>query len=167
MPGLSVFRRLARDHRSQGLGLLMLALSPLAGAQLCGAAPKIGAAASGVEPTERFRMITSQCAAITTPMKVHRAAQLDLYDRPAVAITLPADAPASAPAPAAPTSTESRREAKPLPRGGERVLSLAPALTDAARTGLGLGIGVVPRLHVRDRVQQQRVDLVLARSVRK
>ena len=109
----------------------MLALSPLAGAQVCGAAPKIGAAASGVEPSERFRMITSQCAALTTPMKVHRAAQLDLYDRPAVAITLPAEAPACAPAPSRP-HRRTRRDAKPLPRGGERVLSLAPAITETA-----------------------------------
>ena len=130
MPGLSVLRCLVRNRRSQGLGLLMLALAPLAGAQVCGAAPKIGAAASGVEPSERFRMITSQCAALTTPMKVHRAAQLDLYDRPAVAITMPAEPPALAPAPEA---AAPRNDAKPLPRGGERVLSLAPALTDAAR----------------------------------
>ena len=130
MPGLSVLRRLVRNRRSQGLGLLMLALAPLAGAQVCGAAPKIGAAASGVEPSERFRMITSQCAALTTPMKVHRAAQLDLYDRPAVSITTPAEPPALAPAPEA---AAPRNDAKPLPRGGERVLSLAPALTDAAR----------------------------------
>ena len=130
MPGLSVLRRLVRNRRSQGLGLLMLALAPLAGAQVCGAPPKIGAAASGVEPSERFRMITSQCAALTTPMKVHRAAQLDLYDRPAVSITTPAEPPALAPAPEA---AAPRNEAKPLPRGGERVLSLAPALTDAAR----------------------------------
>ena len=130
MPGLSVLRRLVRNRHSQGLGLLMLALAPLAGAQVCGAAPKIGAAASGVEPSERFRMITSQCAALTTPMKVHRAAQLDLYDRPAVSITTPAEPPALAPAPEA---AAPRNDAKPLPRGGERVLSLAPALTDAAR----------------------------------
>ena len=130
MPGLSVLRRHLRNRRSQSLGLLMLALAPLAGAQVCGAAPKIGAAASGVEPSERFRMITSQCAALTTPMKVHRAAQLDLYDRPAVSITTPAEPPALAPAPEA---AAPRNDAKPLPRGGERVLSLAPALTDAAR----------------------------------
>ena len=130
MPGLSVLRRLVRNRHSQGLGLLMLALAPLAGAQVCGAAPKIRAAASGVEPSERFRMITSQCAALTTPMKVHRAAQLDLYDRPAVSITTPAEPPALAPAPEA---AAPRNDAKPLPRGGERVLSLAPALTDAAR----------------------------------
>ena len=130
MPGLSVLRRLVRNRSSQGLGLLMLALAPLAGAQVCGAPPKIGASASGVEPNERFRMITSQCAALTTPMKVHRAAQLDLYDRPAVSITTPAEPPAVAPAPEA---AAPRNDAKPLPRGGERVLSLAPALTDAAR----------------------------------
>jgi soluble lytic murein transglycosylase-like protein len=112
---------------------LLLGLASLAQAQVCGAAPKIGAAASGVEPTERFRMITSQCGALATPMKVHRAAQMDLYDKPGgVAITMPADPAASAPAPAAPAS-EPRGELKPLTRGGERVLSLAPALTDAAR----------------------------------
>jgi soluble lytic murein transglycosylase-like protein len=48
-----------------------------------------------------------------------------------VAITLPSEA-ASAPAPTAPASAP-RIELKPLTRGGERVLSLAPALTDAAR----------------------------------
>jgi hypothetical protein len=37
---------------------------------------------------ERFSMISAQCASLATvPMTVHRAAQLDLYERPAVAIT--------------------------------------------------------------------------------
>jgi soluble lytic murein transglycosylase-like protein len=126
MPGPSSFRCLVAS--------LLLGLASLAQAQVCGALPpiKAAAAASGVEPTERFRMITSQCGALATPMKVHRAAQLDLYDNPGgVAITMPAD-PASAPAPAEPASAPVR-ELKPLTRGGERVLSLAPALTDAAR----------------------------------
>jgi soluble lytic murein transglycosylase-like protein len=110
----------------------MLVAAPLAVAQPCGALPKIraAAAASGVEQNERFRMITSQCGALATPMKVHRAAQLDLYDRPVVEITMPAEPAASAPAAPAP---EPRTEQKPLTRSGERVLSLAPALTDAAR----------------------------------
>jgi soluble lytic murein transglycosylase-like protein len=129
MPGPSPIRRLGLRA---GLSALLLGLASLAQAQVCGALPKIGKAASGAEPTERFRMITSQCGALATPMKVHRAAQLDLYDRPAVAITMPADAAASAPAPAAPASAPPG-ESKPLSRGGERVLALAPALTDAAR----------------------------------
>jgi soluble lytic murein transglycosylase-like protein len=125
MPGLSLLPRL--------VFVALLGLASLAQAQVCGAAPKIGAAASGVEPTERFRMITSQCGALATPMKVHRAAQMDLYDKPGgVTITMPADPAASAPPPAAPASAP-RGELKPLPRSGERVLSLAPALTDAAR----------------------------------
>jgi len=129
MPGPSPFLRAI----SQGLSVLLLGLASLAQAQVCGAAPKIGAAASGAEPTERFRMITSQCGALATPMKVHRAAQMDLYDKPGgVAITMPADAAASAPAPVEPASAP-RLEFKPLTRGGERVLTLAPALTDAAR----------------------------------
>jgi soluble lytic murein transglycosylase-like protein len=127
MPGPSSISRLA-------FAALLFGLASLAQAQVCDAAPKIGAAASGVELTERFRMITSQCGALATPMKVHRAAQMDLYDKPGgVAITMPADPAASAPAPVAPASTAPRSELKPLPRGGERVLSLAPALTDAAR----------------------------------
>jgi soluble lytic murein transglycosylase-like protein len=132
MPGPFPFLRVARGHALKGLSALLLALASLAQAQVCGAAPKIGAAASGAEPTERFRMITSQCGALATPMKVHRAAQLDLYDKPGgVAITLPADPAASTPPPAA--ASAPRSENKPLPRGGERVLTLAPALTDAAR----------------------------------
>jgi len=126
MPGPSSFPRLA-------IAALLLGLASLAQAQLCGALPKVGQAASGAEPTERFRMISSQCGALTTPMKVHRAAQMDLYDKPGgVAITLPADPAASAPMPAEPASAP-RTELKPLPRAGERVLTLAPALTDAAR----------------------------------
>ncbi len=126
MPGPSTLPRLA-------FAALLFALASLAQAQVCSAAPKIGAAASGVEPTERFRMITAQCGALATPMKVHRAAQMDLYDKPGgVAITMPADPAASAPAPAEAASVP-RIELKPLTRGGERVLSLAPALTDAAR----------------------------------
>ena len=126
MPGPSSFPRFA-------IAALLLSLASLAQAQLCGALPKVGQAASGAEPTERFRMISSQCGALSTPMKVHRAAQMDLYDKPGgVAITLPSDAAASAPAPAAAASAP-RTEYKPLTRGGERVLTLAPALTDAAR----------------------------------
>jgi soluble lytic murein transglycosylase-like protein len=131
MPGPFCLRHLVQRHASKGLSALLLGLASLAQAQVCGPAPKIGAAASGVEPTERFRMITSQCGALATPMKVHRAAQLDLYDKPGgVAITAPAEPAAAASVPVIPPP---RSETKPLPRSGERVLTLAPALTDAAR----------------------------------
>jgi len=139
MPGPFRLRHLVQRHASKGLSALLLGLASLAQAQVCGAAPKIGAAASGVEPTERFRMITSQCGALATPMKVHRAAQLDLYDKPGgVAITAPAEpAPAASvpviPPPRSETKPLPRGETEPLPRSGVRVLTLAPALTDAAR----------------------------------
>jgi len=88
---------------------------------------------------ERFSMISAQCAPLASvPMTVHRAAQLDLYERP-----LPAAAPAalppavSAPALSAPVppllAPALKVPAEPPSRDQLRVMSLAPALMDAAR----------------------------------
>jgi len=84
---------------------------------------------------ERFSMISAQCAPLASvPMTVHRAAQLDLYERPVVAITTAAAPPhaASAPAVNAPVPPLNVPDAPPS-RDQLRVMSLAPALMDAAR----------------------------------
>jgi len=89
---------------------------------------------------ERFSMISAQCAPLASvPMTVHRAAQLDLYERPVVAVTTaPALPPAaSAPAVNAPlpplVAPPLNVPATPPSRDQLRVMSLAPAMMDAAR----------------------------------
>jgi soluble lytic murein transglycosylase-like protein len=127
-----------RSTRVRRLGLVCLLLAcaaPWAAAQVCGAAPVIGAAASA--PGEKFSLIATQCQVLDVPMTVHRAAQLDLYNRPTpVAVVGPADAasapPVFLPAPI-PASKPRPSVATPPSRDAARVLSLAPALTEAAR----------------------------------
>jgi soluble lytic murein transglycosylase-like protein len=87
---------------------------------------------------ERFRMISAQCASLATvPMTVHRAAQLDLYERPAVAVTTtpaPAASAAVVSAPVPPlVAPPLNVPVAPPSRDQLRVMSLAPALLDAAR----------------------------------
>jgi len=88
---------------------------------------------------ERFKMISAQCAALAgTPMTVHRAAQLDLYDKPVVAVsTAPAPGPAASAAVNAPVppllAPPLNEPVEPPSRDQLRVMSLAPALLDAAR----------------------------------
>jgi soluble lytic murein transglycosylase-like protein len=84
---------------------------------------------------ERFSMIQAQCGSLVVPMTVHRAAQLDLYDKPVVAVTTAPAPAASAPAVNAPVPP---LLAPPIPtappnRDQLRVMSLAPALLEAAR----------------------------------
>ena len=83
-------------------------------------------------------MISAQCAALAgVPMTVHRAAQLDLYERPVVAVTIAPPPAASAPAVNAPVpplvAPTLNVPATPPSRDELRVMSLAPALIDAAR----------------------------------
>lgn len=134
MPGPIRIRRPARVPRV-GLCLLLACAAPWASAQVCGAAPVIGAAASA--PGEKFGLIATQCHVLDEPMKLHRAAQLDLYSRPTpVVVVGPAEA-ASAPPTVTPVflpmPNPPADPATPPSRAAARVLSLAPALTEAAR----------------------------------
>lgn len=113
--------------------LLGLALSAPLHAQTCAGKP----GEKSTDRLERFSMIHAQCASLAVPMTVHRAAQLDLYEKPVVAVTLAPPPAASAPAVSAPVPP---LVAPPLPapttpptRDQLRVMSLAPALLEAAR----------------------------------
>jgi soluble lytic murein transglycosylase-like protein len=85
---------------------------------------------------EKFKLIAQYCNVLNEPATVHRAAQLDLYDGSrsvAVPMSGSEQTPegASQEPPAAPPETSA-----PLPppdRNAARVISLAPALTEAAR----------------------------------
>jgi soluble lytic murein transglycosylase-like protein len=87
-------------------------------------------------PAERFGLLAEQCASLAGALKPHRAAQLELYDRPPVAVSaavaaaVAADSepPADAPDPA---GTERRRPAPPT-REAARIIALAPAITEIA-----------------------------------
>jgi soluble lytic murein transglycosylase-like protein len=110
------------------LGALCVAAAPVRADPCAG---QLGANARG--NAERFSMITAQCPGLATSFNVQRAAQLDLYDRPA------------APASAASAATPAAAASAPVPplspaltltpptRDEARVISLAPALTGAAR----------------------------------
>ena len=55
----------------------------------CSAQPCAGPLGErATDSLERFSMISAQCAPLASvPMTVHRAAQLDLYERPVLAVT--------------------------------------------------------------------------------
>ena len=130
MAGTAAFTRVWRTSVWIVLaGAATLAAGPLR-AQPCNG--KLGGTAT--DAAERFSMISAQCAALAVPMTVHRAAQLDLYDRPAAAA-----AAASAASAAAASAPVPALMAPPLPaaappsRDAARVISLAPTLIEAAR----------------------------------
>ena len=119
----------------------------LAGAAAFASGPLVAQPCAGplgekaTDSLERFSMISAQCAPLASvPMTVHRAAQLDLYERPVLAVsTAPAAPPPAASAPAlnAPVpplvAPPLDVPATPPSRDQLRVMSLAPALMDAAR----------------------------------
>jgi len=118
------------------IGLLATAAS-LAQAQPCTGPLRPAPAASAPAVGEKFRLIAQQCSVLDEPLTVQRAAQLELY-RPggSVSVSMPAEAAASPQAPAASaaaTTAPASDSAKPPSRDAARVLSLAPALTEAAR----------------------------------
>jgi soluble lytic murein transglycosylase-like protein len=118
-----------------GVALALAAATPLR-AQPCNGT--LGAKAT--DAAERFSMISSQCGALAVPLTVHRAAQLDLYERPPVAApAASASAPAaaasapSASAPVPPLLAPALKPTTPPSRDAARILSVAPALTEVAR----------------------------------
>jgi len=138
------------------IALLGAVLSAPLQAQTCSG--KLGE--KSTDRLERFSMIHAQCASLAAPLTVQRAAQLDLYDRPPVAVTMsPADAPAMrAPIPdAAP--------AEPPTRDELRVMSLAPAMMEAARENQIDPLLLHAIAHVESRHNPRAVSKAGARGV--
>jgi soluble lytic murein transglycosylase-like protein len=119
---------------------------------------------------ERFSMISAQCGSLATvPMTVHRAAQLDLYERPAVAVATTAPPAASAPVVSAPVpplvAPPLDVPATPPSRDQLRVMSLAPALLDAARDNQIDPLLLHAIAHVESRHNPRAVSKAGARGV--
>ncbi|HET7527433.1 MAG TPA: lytic transglycosylase domain-containing protein [Burkholderiaceae bacterium] len=116
---------------------------------------------------ERYSMISAQCASLASaPMTVHRAAQLDLYDKPVVAVTI-APGAASAPAISAPVPplVAPPIDTAPPSRDQLRVMSLAPALLDAARENQVDPLLLHAIAHVESRHNPRAVSKAGARGV--
>jgi soluble lytic murein transglycosylase-like protein len=150
-----------RRHCVFATVVVLAVCATVAQAQLCAGALVPGAASAPASGLSKFQLIADQCPSLAAPASPHRAAQLALFDRPAsVSIHLDdAPGPASAAVPALPPDTT------PLGRDGERVLSLAPALSAAAREH-----GIDPLLlhaiaHVESRHRAQAVSPAGARGV--
>ena len=140
-------------------------------AQLCQAALPAANPAAAADVHQKFRLIHAACPELVPPGPAHRARQLELFDaaRP-VAITLPGDsagaalaepATGSAPALAFPPATGSG----PPDRATTRVVSLAPALADAARANDLDPLLLHAIAHVESRHNAQAVSPAGARGV--
>jgi len=120
---------------------------------------------------ERFSMISAQCAPLASvPMTVHRAAQLDLYERPVVAVTtaptpIPAASAPAISAPVPPLIAPPLNPAAPPSRDQLRVMSLAPALMDAARDNQIDPLLLHAIAHVESRHNPRAVSKAGARGV--
>jgi soluble lytic murein transglycosylase-like protein len=154
-------------HRARAAGRVCCVLAALAAASLALAQPCRGplpsaAPASAVAAGEKFRLIAQQCGVLAEPAQVHRAAQLELYERGAsvtIAMSAAASAPGDGSADASPAGVA------PLSGNASRVLSLAPALTAAAQAH-----GIDPLLlhaiaHVESRHNAAAVSRAGARGV--
>lgn len=122
--------------------------------------------------SDKFRLTLRQCPALVEPPRPHRAAQLDLYDRGSVTITMsdddepapPVRQPAPNPAPVVPAPMPT----KPTPglrRDVQRIVQVAPAITAAA-----MAHGIDPLLlhavaHVESRHDPRAVSPVGARGL--
>jgi soluble lytic murein transglycosylase-like protein len=99
----------------------------------CTSLPKPGSAAP--ESAEKFSLVATHCGVLAEPGIVRRSPLLGIYDRGA-SVTIRLAAPedeAAAQAPAAGPAPSATKPQAPLGRDGQRVLSLVPALTAAAR----------------------------------
>jgi soluble lytic murein transglycosylase-like protein len=114
---------------------------------------------------ERYSMINAQCGALAAPMTVHRAAQLDLYDKPVMAVTAaPAASAAAVNAPVPPLLAPPIPTAPPT-RDQLRVMSLAPALMDAARDNQVDPLLLHAIAHIESRHNPRAVSKAGARGV--
>ncbi|NML18506.1 lytic transglycosylase domain-containing protein [Azohydromonas caseinilytica] len=169
-------RRTPRPLMLMTSGLLLatlLACVPQARAQQpCqGKLPDAKAAEKGPD-TEKFRLIAQQCNVLEEPGRLHRAAQLDLYDRGPASVTIRMSEPEADPyaAPLAPPAVQPQmlpapRRTPSLDSHGRRVLVVAPALLSAARAN-----GIDPLLmhaiaHVESRHNPGAISHAGARGV--
>ncbi len=158
-----------RSNRLRGLilsaALQLASLSSVAQAQVCTAPLSDSTESTAAAASDKFRLIAQQCQALAEPVKVRRAAQLDLYDGSAsVAVTMSATQPQSEDAPPAPLIMLNGA-ATPLSRDAARVISLTPSVTAAA-----LASGIDPLLlhaiaHVESRHNATAVSRAGARGV--
>jgi soluble lytic murein transglycosylase-like protein len=148
MAGNTALRRQLRNYWLVVCVALLAAASSVVQAQPCN--PPGGAQADALaNPSapgsgEKFKLIAQQCDVLAEPAKVQRAAQLDLYALQASTVTLSLPADSALPAPqagaasaassaAAAIAAAAPSAAKPIAPAGARVLSLVPALSDAAK----------------------------------
>jgi soluble lytic murein transglycosylase-like protein len=152
----------------------LLAAAPQARAQQpCGGKLPDAKTAEKVQNAEKFRLIAQQCNVLHGEATLHRAAQLDLYNRGAASVTIRMADPVADPY-ADPEAPQVQPQTLPAPRRapapvlddhGRRVLVVAPALLDAARAN-----GVDPLLmhaiaHVESRHNAAAVSHAGARGV--
>lgn len=80
---------------------------------------------------EKFRLISQLCPTLAEPAPIPEAAQMKLYDKPSVTIEMGAGAPA--PAASAASAAAAKAPLAPPTAVEQRILAIAPALSDAAR----------------------------------
>lgn len=125
----STSQRSRRGSRYAWTAIVLAVAAGATGAQTCSAPlPRPGAATA--PSGSKFSLIETQCPALAEPAQVRRAAQLDLYS---VSLPLGDAAAPTAPVLVPPVMLPVPAADEPLGRDGLRVLSLAPALTAAAR----------------------------------
>ena len=144
---------------------VLAAASSVAWAEPCTAAPTVSPAAPAAAPQygQKFTLITQQCPVLAEPVRAVRAAQLDLYDNNrSVTIVM---SPAGLLTSPAPVAAEPPVAATPPDRDTARVLSLAPALTAAARANDIDPLLLHAIAHVESRHNPQAVSPAGARGV--
>lgn len=166
-------RRLALLSGSLLLAALLAAAPQARAQQVCtGPLPDVKSAEKGPS-TEKFRLIAQECAVLNGEAKLHRSAQLDLYNRGPASVTIRMAEPAANPY-AEPADPQVQPQMLPAPRRapapvndshGRRVLVVAPALMSAAQAN-----GVDPLLmhaiaHVESRHNAAAVSHAGARGL--
>jgi hypothetical protein len=111
----------------------LLATASVTAAQTCGGrlpTPDGNPVVGG----EKFKLISGQCPGLGEPVKVHRASQLDLYERGSITIKMSEPVYEETPRPAPVPNPAPPPSADVADRDVARVLKLAPAVTAAAQT---------------------------------
>jgi soluble lytic murein transglycosylase-like protein len=136
---------------------------PGASAASDGASASAAAAAAApvAAPNERYRLISQQCPGLPEPGEARAAEQLLMFDR-ATTVTLTLSGAPEQPTLAMAALPPNRT---PLPRDGQRIVSLVPGVADAARAH-----GLDPLLlhaiaHVESRHNPQAVSPAGARGL--